>query len=938
MPTRSNRGFCSLLLLGTSLLAGACGESPVETDTATAPAPEVAQPPDALPDGYVTLAEFTVEVNPELGTLEFVEFAAPRTALGETDLRTVEQADWCETRVTSGRPRTVGLVTDPASIGFTMADCGVSGFPYDGLGVFCFDATVSNYFGEPLRVLAQITSVRPDSGYNPYVYLPGVQEVFGASAADTGPSQVEDAYNELGLGLFDHGVIPAGGSTTVKWGFEYQPGVFRFVGRMLAFIPETCNGVDDDCDGRIDEGRNNVNNCSACGFRSDLGVYGGEVMYGPDAVDGTGASLRGEVDWTATVEAAQASNVDTFVVEVGFAGGVPLIEDVIGLTDALSATGSSGTIIPMFDGPKRRGQTLAAWETDFNAVVAALSAHDSPYVESFVIQQIHRDLCTPTTASTVSCWSRSDVARLTATLNGAMGGRGLRHLLYTPADYRALTYFDDALWMSTNFNNRRVGERLVVATNLTLNLSAQQRVTAATLSYAWAPQPDANHKFVADIVVDGVTTTLRDSGPLTSGSGLSVGGVGRVNYDDTLNLRPLFATKTAATDVRVAFSMETLANGFSSTTVVIGDVELRFEITDTSTVPATVQTVTRTLSQFTDISETYTTAATVPNVLSTAPFNLTTVADGTMVQVLSSDALTDRLFADDPRAGSETLRWAEASLPSTYQNYALLSAVDSYTISGWYHWEDGLFRAVAELLNDALLQGIILLDAPLALAAPDEGIFAQDTTGIVDGYFSAAELPNATPLQGWFHAYETTATPEPITRLFVWDSSSAGDRLRSRVLVDTGSGEVVVFDQQTSADEGDWSGGTCGPPYVAPQLEVAGLPAVDQVCMIEVDLSPVGGQIPAGSFVRFESTLVQEPEGPGAGILNVEVATSGDRVVFLPACGTSACNLDDGSWSFASGIAIPDVPAVVAQYPWDIYESMLADFTYVAPAASCSTF
>lgn len=929
-----------LLLLLSLLWVAACEQDAAPREVvSSAPeaAPVASQRHASMPDGLVALAEFTMEVNPDEGTVELVDLRMPQGSGASDNLRSVRQADWCEVRVTEGRPRTVSLQTDPGSISFTMAGCGVSGFPFDTLGVFCFDATVTNHFDQPLRLLAQITSVVPDVGHNPYVYLAGTQEEFGASASDVAPSQVSDSYNAAGIGLFDHGEVASSGASTVRWGFEYQPEPFRFEGRMLARIPDVCDGIDNDCDGLVDEGTNNVDNCAACGLRTDLGVYGGEVMYGHDAVDGGGTSLRGEVDWDATVSAAGLANVDTFAVEVGYAGGVADISAVEALSAALNASGTTGRIIPLFDGPKRRGQTLSAWMPDFQAVVAALSAHDSPYVDSFVINQLHRDLCTP--ISSGPCWGPSDVALLTSTLASAMGGRGMLHLLYVPADYRALTYFDDALWISTNFSTRRAGERLAVSMDVELDLSPQRRVSSAMLSYAWAPRSDPNHKFVVEIDVDGATTTLLDSGPFVSFGGLSaVGGVGRVNDEDRVNLRPLLSSKTAATDVTLRFAMDTLANGFSSTNVVLGDLELVFEITDTSTDPPSVQTITRTLAQLTDVTATYSFAGTTPIVDSTGPFNLTPYADGTMIQLVGSDALTDRVFADYPAAADETMGWADRALPDHFRNYALLPAVDSFAVNGWYHWEDGLFEEVAGRLNDTLLEGIVLLDAPLALAAPDDGVFDQDSRMLSEGYFVASEIPNATPINGWYHALETESLPEAITRLFVWDSSTTGDRLRTRVVVDAGGGDVVLYDGQTSADEGSWSSGSCVSPYVAPQLEVPALPAVGQVCMVDVDLGPIGGSIPAGAFVRFESTLVQEPEGPAAGILNVEVATAGDEVVFLPACAADRCDLEDPSWTFSSGVQVPDVPSNVAQYPWDIVNAMMADFAYDAPAPSCNTY
>ena len=163
--------------------------------------------------------------------------------------RTEGQPLYCARRVTAGRVNTFGLETRPGSVGFTPTDCGVpAGFPYDTQGVFCATVDLTSYFEDAVpAVYAEIVSVTPDIGHNGYNHEYG-------TGVDV--STLADGFGlptDVAGGLWGYGAIAPGETKSVQWLFEYQPEPFVFRGRLLAVVPERRNGVDDNCDGGVDE-------------------------------------------------------------------------------------------------------------------------------------------------------------------------------------------------------------------------------------------------------------------------------------------------------------------------------------------------------------------------------------------------------------------------------------------------------------------------------------------------------------------------------------------------------------------------------------------------------------------------------------------------------------------------------------------------------------
>ena len=180
---------------------------------------------------------------------EAFTLALEEPAGGAVTLRDVPQALYCERRITSGRPDTFGLNTLPGTLGFTPTECELlDEFPYSATGTFCATIAVTSYFGDRVdAVYAEITSVVPDTGYNGYAFPFGT----GAdpSTVVAGANQPSDA----GGGLWAYGALEPGETVSVPWVLQYEPGPFRFSGRIVAAVPERMNGVDDNCDGVVDE-------------------------------------------------------------------------------------------------------------------------------------------------------------------------------------------------------------------------------------------------------------------------------------------------------------------------------------------------------------------------------------------------------------------------------------------------------------------------------------------------------------------------------------------------------------------------------------------------------------------------------------------------------------------------------------------------------------
>ena len=228
---------------------------------------DVTSASSAATSGESTIeVEFEATWDPELETLEFeVLNQVVNTPLlelrnGEV-LREADQGLFCELRVTLGRPDTVGLATE--SIGLTPAFCGFSGFPYDTLGTFCADIRVDNFYPvEVTSTYAEITSVSPDTGHNGYQFPNGTgANVLSIPVGDNTPGDE--------LGLFSHGDIAAGDGNTAQWTFEYTPEPFSFRGRIVGQVGESCDGIDNDCDGTLDEGARCYLETEACTENAD---------------------------------------------------------------------------------------------------------------------------------------------------------------------------------------------------------------------------------------------------------------------------------------------------------------------------------------------------------------------------------------------------------------------------------------------------------------------------------------------------------------------------------------------------------------------------------------------------------------------------------------------------------------------------------------------
>lgn len=267
---RKLRGLATI----SSLLftVAACDEStPVE---APVPAPtdaasETSEVSAEVEAELYVVSEFEATWDPEVGQfdireLEYDEWTS--VARQEAGLRDAIQPLYCPVNTGS----TLRITTLPDSLGFDAYACGLAAagdplpFPYDTLGAFCATIELGNRRdGDYTQVYAQITSVTPDSGYTGYRFPYGT----GVNPLSIEPGDGDLTPSET-LGLWAFGPIrPAtqeGDTASAQWVFENAGGVFSFRGEIIAAVREVADGLDNDCDGRIDEGIQQYAEGEAC--------------------------------------------------------------------------------------------------------------------------------------------------------------------------------------------------------------------------------------------------------------------------------------------------------------------------------------------------------------------------------------------------------------------------------------------------------------------------------------------------------------------------------------------------------------------------------------------------------------------------------------------------------------------------------------------------
>ncbi len=296
--------------LGGFALA-ACGADVENTDdfaprapTYAAPsasADELILPEEPQPAGGFVLAEFEGFVDPLSGTFD-IQMLDEQIVFPEAEaagLRTVDQALFCNLRIDSdsnvgtGRPSSVELVTElrdwdenpgtpdgPSGLHEECCAAGAAGcvsnspevLYQQGLqGAFCGEVTARSFYASTnlSDVHAELYFVFPAAGHSGYPHPLGTgAQPYGGLSNEYGLW----AYGDLGVA--DGRVGPPFGSppdeVTRRWVFQNSDdSPFRFRGRIRASFIEICNGNDDDCDGRIDEGANCLADGQPCLDGSD---------------------------------------------------------------------------------------------------------------------------------------------------------------------------------------------------------------------------------------------------------------------------------------------------------------------------------------------------------------------------------------------------------------------------------------------------------------------------------------------------------------------------------------------------------------------------------------------------------------------------------------------------------------------------------------------
>jgi cysteine-rich repeat protein len=279
----------------------------------SAEAPSVADPAlsaEAGPeqwrgDGHTVRVPFSGMFDPETNRMDFFFEESEVPADVGDGLRTADQALYCTNAINivadgnsgSGPRNSAELENDAV---FTYGDCDPATFPngdpgpsYGNLietdGALCADVSFRSFYRYPFSgVYAEIYEITPLEN-RAYTYADRALDGLGTGAQP--PEGAGAPVDSLG-GLFYYGDIEADdperrlnegwdNAVTVRWVFRYPiaDAPIYFQGTMYAQFYESCNTLDDDCDGRIDEGAGCFDAGVFCVDDSDCGTdqFGGQL-------------------------------------------------------------------------------------------------------------------------------------------------------------------------------------------------------------------------------------------------------------------------------------------------------------------------------------------------------------------------------------------------------------------------------------------------------------------------------------------------------------------------------------------------------------------------------------------------------------------------------------------------------------------------------------